>query len=111
MRKKTASNIHDFRPKPGELEKTIRMLAGREVSPAFGDHALDRMEERGITNLDVLRILRSGMIWGGIEPGKAVGEWKCKVVAKLRGNRDAGVVAVVINRAKLFVKTVEWEDL
>ena len=68
------------------------------------------MEERDITTMDALRVLRNGEIVGEIEPGKATGEWKCKMVAKRRGSRDLGVVSVVMQTGRLFVKTVEWED-
>jgi len=46
-----------------------------------------------------------------IEPGKNPGEWKCKMVANIKGNRDVGVATLVVNGQRLFVKTVEWEDL
>jgi hypothetical protein len=38
-------------------------------------------------------------------------EWKCKVVKQLKGNREAGAVTIILHNGKLFVKTVEWEDL
>jgi hypothetical protein len=38
-------------------------------------------------------------------------EWKCKMVLRLRGAREAGVVVIILKRGGLFVKTVEWEDL
>lgn len=110
-KRKVAAKVVNFRPRANELEGTIRALATKVVSPGFSEHALVRMDERGITTLDVMHVLKVGSIKGEIEAGRAAGEWKCKVVANIRGNRDAGVVTVVINREKLFVKTVEWEDL
>jgi hypothetical protein len=57
-----------------------------------------------------LRVLRGGDIRGLIEAGKAKGEWKCKVVMNLKGSREIGVVTIVVNGQRLFIKTVEWED-
>ena len=76
----------------------------------MGYHALDRMEERGITTLDVLRVLQAGEIVGKVEAGKNLGEWKCKVVERRKRARAIGVATVVIKASKLLVKTVEWED-
>jgi len=69
------------------------------------------MEERGITTLDALRVLRSGDIKGSIEAGNSKGEWRCKIVKQMKGAREIGVVTIVISTGRLFVKTVEWEDL
>lgn len=69
------------------------------------------MDERGITDLDALRVLRTGEISGPIEPGKYVGEWKCKVVGVVKGRREVGVATLLIRNRKLRIKTVEWEDL
>ena len=77
----------------------------------FFSHATDRMDERGITTLDVLRVLRVGDIVGEIEAGKGTGEWKCKIVERRRRAREIGVATVVMWESKLLIKTVEWEDL
>lgn len=108
---KPARPVVEFKPRVSDLEATIRKIAAGPDSPSISAHAWERMEERGITTLDILRVLRVGSIKGGLEAGKNAGEWKCKVVAKTKGSREIGVVTVVINRARLFVKTVEWEDL
>lgn len=67
------------------------------------------MEERGITDREAIRVLRVGELKGEIEPGTQRGEWKCKVVAPMKGSREIGVVVVTVG-GLLFVKTVEWED-
>lgn len=33
------------------------------------------------------------------------------MVARIKGNRDAGVVTLVVESRRLIVLTVEWEDL
>jgi len=39
------------------------------------------------------------------------GEWKCKMVYPIRGAREVGVVTIILKSDRLFIKTVEWEDL
>lgn len=104
-------SVAQFRPRPDQLRETIRRISADSKDVAFGAHALERMEEREITTLDALRVLRTGNIVGDIEPGKNSGEWKCKVVAGRRGSREIGVATVVLAKGRLFIKTVEWEDL
>ena len=69
------------------------------------------MAERDIIDVEVFRILQNGALSG--EPEQTPkGEWKLKLVMRLRGNRDAGVVTIILHGdRKLLVKTVEWEDL
>ena len=110
-RQPPATAVAHFRPQPHRLRDQIRFLAGDSRFVSFGTHALERMEERDITTLDALRVLRSGEIRGAIEAGKTPGEWKCKMVAGRRGSREIGVATVVLTSGRLFVKTVEWEDL
>lgn len=104
-----ARRVIQLRLKREELANRIRQLA-KEGAVSFSDHALDRMEERGISDLQVQRVLTSGEIRGAVEPGRNEGEWKCKVVDRVKGMREVGVATLVIRNAKLFVKTVEWED-
>jgi hypothetical protein len=89
----------------------IRKIAKDSRMVLFSDHALQRMELRGFTDLDVLRVLRMGELRGNAEPGMGTGEWKCKIVAKKPGQREIGVVALTIRKERLLIKTVEFEDL
>jgi len=100
-----------LRPKPADIHAAIRRIAEADRKVYLGAHARGRMELRSITRIDVIRVLRRGHIDGGIEPGDNPGEWKCKVVANVKGSRDIGVVTLVIGGERIFVKTVEWEDL
>ena len=77
----------------------------------FTNHAMDRMEERDISTTMVLRVLRSGEVKGDIERGKREGDWKLKIVARILGNRDVGVVTAVLKAGQLIIVTTEWEDL
>lgn len=76
----------------------------------WGAHARQRMAERDILDVEVLRVLRQGFVDDRPELTE-LNEWKCKVTLKLRGSRTAGVVTIILHNGKLFVKTVEWENL
>ena len=93
------------------IRKEIRSLAADSSNVAFSHHALERSDQRGITTLDAIRVLQRGDIAGTVEPGRKADEWKCKVVANIRGSRDIGVVTLVMTGKRLLVITVEWEDL
>jgi hypothetical protein len=103
--------VVQFRPLPTQLLAMVQAAAADSANVKFSNHALDRMEERGIATMDALRVLRGGSIKGAIEAGKAKGEWKCKVVKPMKGAREIGVITIVMAAGRLFVKTVEWEDL
>ena len=108
---KRAGKVQQLAPRPDEMLARIQHLAKESRNVAFSSHAEMRMEERGITDLDALRVLRSGSISGQIVPGAYEGEWKCKIVAPIKGRREAGVVTLLIRNRKLRVKTLEWEDM
>jgi Domain of unknown function (DUF4258) len=100
-----------FRPLPSQMLDLVQKIAKDSGCVYFGPHSQDRMEERGISTLDALRVLRTGDIKGSVEPGKNTGEWKCKIVKQMKGTREIGVVTLVVNAGRLFIITVEWEDL
>lgn len=103
--------VQAIAPRPDEMLARIQRLAKESKNVAFSSHAEERMDERGITDLDALRVLRSGSISGAIEPGAYEGEWKCKIIAPVKGRREVGVVTILVKNRKLRVKTVEWEDI
>ena len=97
-----------------EAERVIRRRAADTANVQFRDHAFDRADEREeqerLNTEDALEILRSGYIIA--TPKKVPNGWMCKVVKNVLGNRDAGVVTLILTEhEKLRVITVEWEDL
>ena len=90
--------------------KRINQLSKMTANVIFGSHARQRMVEREIFADDVYRVLRTGYVDGEPELTEQ-GEWKCKVTLKLQNGRVAGVVTIILHKNKLFVKTVEWEDV
>ena len=78
-----------FRLTQSLAQKKIREAATNSDNVIFGDHALERMDERGIYDFFVLEILRTGVIDGNPEITTEQ-EWKCKMIKKIRGAREAG---------------------
>ena len=74
----------------------IRAIAKDTSKVILGDHALERMELREISDTEVYRLLQIGDV---LEDPKLTefNEWKCKVVMKLKGNRSAGVVTIILH--------------
>lgn len=91
------------------MMRRIRALAAETKNVFLSDHALERMWERGIDDLEVFQVLRLGEIRGA--PWKEeTGESACKVVFRPEGSRTIGVITILMVDEELFVKTVEWED-
>lgn len=102
-------NVVPLRRKATWAQTRVRAIAADSANVLFTDHAQERMEARGFADFDVLRILRTGFV--DDEPVAARGgEWKCKVLKKMSGERIAGVVTIIMVKDRLLVKTVEWED-
>jgi len=105
-----SSVLTHFRLTAGEATRRIHQTAESTEYVIFGEHALERMEERGITDAQVYEVLRQGRV---TEPPALtkLGEWKCKIEKQLRGGREVGVITILLKTGKLFIKTVEWEDV
>jgi hypothetical protein len=104
------SVVTNFRLTAREAERRIHKTAEKTEYVIFGDHALERMDERNITDAQVYEVLRTGHVTE--QPALTeLGEWKCKVTKGLRGGREVGVITIILKNGKLFVKTVEWEDV
>jgi hypothetical protein len=94
-----------------EIVGRVRELASKGKIH-WSDHAFERVDERDINMQVAKRILERGDLKDDrVEPGRRADEWKVKMVDRVKPNRDAGVVVIVIQAKRLLVKTVEWEDL
>lgn len=101
-----------FRPNVRKLERLIRQIAEDSSRVSLTEHALERMEQRGITDFEVFGTLRTGsVIADSLRPGKAPGDQVCRVVKPIEGSREVGVITVVKSEERLIVLTVQWEDL
>ena len=98
-------------PRPEVVRDIVRALAADTANIQWRQHALDRMIERDITDAMALQVMRKGYVEGSIEAGKRPDEWVVKLADQMKGQREVGVVVVVVDLKKLRVITVEWEDL
>lgn len=97
--------------RPEVVIAQVRMLASDTSCVVITKHAEERMNQRDINSIEVLRVLRNGRLKGEITNGKCDGEVILTVADQIKGRREAGVVTVVQNGKKLIVVTVEWEDM
>ncbi len=101
-------------PKTHVLMARIREIAQDSANVAFSMHATERLNERGLTDLDVIRGYRIGDIVSAITPGERHREWVCEVVfpspEESGGRREVGVITVVVEECRLRIKTVMWKD-
>lgn len=102
-------NVARLRLSASRAQEIIQERALDADNIVWSVHALERMDERGIYDIDVLRILRKGFVDDDPEQTD-LGEWKCKVTLNIKRGRTAGVVTIIMSRGELYVKTVEWED-
>jgi hypothetical protein len=108
--RKPLTVVTPYRMTMSVASNRIRDAANAPGGVVFGTHARERMLEREIDDVDVFRILRKGHMSGEPVPAEP-GEWKCKLAMRIKGARDVGVVAIILRSNRVFVKTVEWEDL
>jgi Domain of unknown function (DUF4258) len=102
--------VRQLRMRPEKAQALIRSIAADTGKVIIGDHARCRMAEREISDIEVYRILQAGYVME--EPSQTeMKEWKCKIVKNVKGNREVGVVTVILKTGMLFAMTVEWEDL
>src|SRR4051794_18557984 len=79
-----------------EIVARVRDLAA-SGKVFWSDHAFERVDERDIDALVAERILQRGDLKDDlVEAGRNDGEWKVTMVDRLKPNRDAGVVVVVV---------------
>ena len=93
--------------------QVIRFLMA-EGKTTILDHAEDRFDERDLDMGDVINVVKTGAIKGGIRPGDNPEEWICKIVCRPRypeNRREVGVVMIVVSTTGLLLQTVEWEDI
>ena len=103
------NRVSGFRLTVRVAEQRIHEAALDSEKVILGDHARRRMRKRGIDDTDVFRVLREGTVFENPEPAQP-GEWKCKIVRRIRGSRDVGAITIILLDGRLFVMTVEWED-
>ncbi|MBY0430114.1 MAG: hypothetical protein K2Q10_02870 [Rhodospirillales bacterium] len=72
-------------------------------------HPEERSEEREILDVDIYRILQSGMV---VDPPVQVADgWEAVIRRRIRGTRDAAAATIIMRDDEtLIVKIVMWID-
>ena len=105
------TNVAQMRLTAAVAQSRIHKTALVSADVKLSFHAREQMAAREIFDVDVFRVLRTGDVDQPPERTEFAGEWKCKITLKIRGGRTAGIIVIILPNGRLFVKTVEWEDL
>ena len=94
------------RPRAQEILREAAQDSSRVIMTY---HALERMEERHITQTGILRILRSGTIIEGPVRNIQKANWECKVAGYDSGENLIVKVAIEHDKNGAIVVTVFWK--
>jgi hypothetical protein len=93
-----------------DAQKCIRDWARKNAGVILTQQVCTAMTERGVSELDMRRVLRRGSLDGGVTQ-TAQGEWKCKMTLRIRGERVIGAGLVILyDKETLLISSVLWED-
>ncbi len=99
---------------PAAATEHIRRIAqADDFTLTLSDHAKDRMDERSITSLDIMYVLKSGFIYDEPEDATRLGYFKYKMLNRTPNSNGREVEIVVIpsmHGPKAKVATVMWGD-
>ena len=98
-------NIRLSRTKATEI---IRNAAQNSSLVFITNHALDRMEERGITATQINAVLGSGRIVEGPTADLMKGNWQCTVTGFAAGETLKLAIAIENDQNGVIVITVMW---
>lgn len=79
------SQVVRFRLTPKQAIARIRASAQKTENIILSTHATKRMVERGIYDADIYQILRTGVLAGGITPGKNPGRMEMQSGQEIEG--------------------------
>jgi hypothetical protein len=81
-------------PTKKQWEMLIRHMAAESGNILFTRHAEARMRERHITRLQVMEVLRNGLIKREPEPDMKTGDTQCRMEWLVAGRNIGAVVAL-----------------
>ena len=101
----TVTQIGQIGLSRASAKEILKELAEDSSNVHFVKHALDRMEEREIDTVQVLRIIGRGSIIE--EPTEEIrGDWKCTLQGLSTGQRLTVCVAIRRSSRSVFIVTV-----
>lgn len=101
--------IHWSRLRADEAQTVIRERV-RKNRFFLSDHAFERLDERDLTTVDVLAILRTGDVQSAPVENEHK-DWEVVVVKRMPGGREAGAATIIFrDDDTILVKTVMWMD-
>ena len=99
---------------PAQATERIRAIAWSEAfCLTLTAHAEEQMEERGITTLDVLYVLKNGFIYDPPEPASRWGYFRYAMINPTPNSNRREVKVIVIpsmQAAQAKIATVMWAD-
>lgn len=98
-----------FCPSPKGLERRVR-LAAANSNVAFEMGVVTEITQRGISDLEVQRFLKRGVITGAPQPGTGDGGWQCELRESERRRRSPDIMSVTVElyTGELWVIKIRW---
>lgn len=94
---------------PIEATNKIREIAQDSANVAITFHTMERMEERGFSNRDLIELLRNGYVDEEPEYNAEKQEYKYKITKTVDSTRTAAAITLIISDKKLLVITIMWK--
>lgn len=99
---------------PATATRTINRIAKvDDFEPFFTEHALEKMDLRTIGMVDLMYLLREGMVYGDAKESTQRGFWKYQIQGRTPNSGQRQIAAIVIpdpNNTFIKVITVMWLD-
>jgi hypothetical protein len=98
---------------PAQATRHIRLRAAQsDMAISFKLHAQQRLEERGLTVLDVIEVLQKGDVLEPAQPGKQLDRFKYVMEGETANSHGRTLKVVVIpgTNAAFKIITVMWKD-
>lgn len=98
---------------PNDIMEIIQGILKDGKSLHITEHAMERMDERGITRPDLYYLFENGSCMAQREPSTKKNLWKYKITGKTPNTDNREITSVTIipdNKGGLKVVTIYWND-
>lgn len=106
-----AASILTFQAPVGEVQKRVRAAAGGDVW--IDDRVLAELDQKQISDIEIVRVLKAGVVEGEAKPGDGEGAWICEIVELDRHRRQRELVSVTVElrSGELWILKIRWVKL